>query len=222
MAAFPCLTLAAEGFELAPACLILQLVQELQTGGGSGVACIPHTCPGTLALLTRIHGRGGWERNAPAKKQVHWNSFAVWKWNAYKHSLVRSCGWRVPACLCYPASRATSSSSGGGSISCLGPQEPTAQGACGLPENTVPGRVTLSQREPGSFSSGLAGRCKTHCTVVSSEQVWDQILSPFQMSFGTHNCHGLLNESKLIKLALLTTKRTHLTIHTRALQWRYL
>lgn len=98
-AASPCLTVAAEGFEFAPACLIPPLVQEPQTGSSNGIACILQTCLGTLTLPW-IHRWGRWKRDAPAKRQVHWISFAIWKWNGSKQCLVWSCGWMMPSRLC--------------------------------------------------------------------------------------------------------------------------
>lgn len=62
MVAPPYLTWAAEGFELLPACLILQLLQELQPGSSGSISCILQTCWGTVSLHW-IHRQGEWEGN---------------------------------------------------------------------------------------------------------------------------------------------------------------
>lgn len=99
VAASPYLTWAAEGFELTPACLILQLVREPQTGSSGSIACILLTCLGTLAL-PQIHRWGGWGRNAPAKKAStpHWLFHVEAEWLKITSGVVLLAGRCPPAC----------------------------------------------------------------------------------------------------------------------------
>jgi len=98
MAASPYPTLAAEGFELAPAWLILQLVQEPQTGSSSGsTACILRTCPGTLTL-PRIHRWGGKEMHQQKGK---YSGLALPCGSGMAQNNLRCspvAGWCPPAC----------------------------------------------------------------------------------------------------------------------------
>lgn len=65
----------------------------------------------------------------------------------------------------------------------------------------------------------LALQVLLYTKVSKSTSLASSMLSPFQMSLGIHNYHELLNQSKLIKLSLLTTKTTPNHPEMGALAW---
>lgn len=163
MAAPPYLTWAAEGFELLPACLILQLLQELQPGSSGSIACILQACWGTLSL-PGIHRWGEWREINQQNGSYTGLPLSYGSGKAKNNpqcSLVD--GWwpLAFATRCLVPSPAPEV---GGASAAQGTATPCPV-SWGLQENIVHGRVTPSQCDTTSFSSSLAKHYESCCTL---------------------------------------------------------
>lgn len=160
MAAPPYLTRAAEGFELLPACLILQLVQELQPGSSGSIACILQTCSVCLGFTDGEHGTEIYQQKGRYTGLPL--SYGVEKLKIIPSTVSWMDGGHLPllpGVLCHLQLQRW------GEPQLPRAQQSPAQSACGLQENTVPRRVTLSHCDTTSFSSSLAKQYKPCCTL---------------------------------------------------------